>query len=98
MLQFFQFSGGGVNEDGETVMTLGDVLAFATGSTKIPVIGFEQERTITFDHDAPEGWKLTSNTCINTITFPINKVLPQFKSFSEEIIFCIRNTQGFGCL
>ena len=89
---------GKICHDEGTPMTLGDVLAFITGATNVPVIGFDQQPTITFDFNAPEGWKLTSNTCSNTIHFPVNSVLLEYESFKEEVTFCIRNSQGFGCL
>ena len=88
---------GKVGGEGAPMM-LGDVLAFITGATNIPVIGFEFQPTMRFNHDAPKGWKLSSNTCSNIITFPVNDCLIEYKSFREELIFCLRNTQGFGCL
>ncbi|NXD05794.1 G2E3 ligase, partial [Nothocercus nigrocapillus] len=70
---------------GESVVTLEDILLFATGCSSVPPIGFDPEPTVKFLHIRyPIGNKLH-----NCLELPITKTYEQFKNKME---FTIRNT------
>ncbi|XP_061854923.1 G2/M phase-specific E3 ubiquitin-protein ligase isoform X2 [Colius striatus] len=72
-------------ESGESVVTLEDILLFATGFSSIPPVGFDPEPTIKFLHRRyPVG-----NRLLNCLELPLTKTYEQFKKKME---FTIRNT------
>ncbi|KFU86787.1 G2/M phase-specific E3 ubiquitin-protein ligase, partial [Chaetura pelagica] len=72
-------------ESGESLVTLEDILLFATGSSSIPPIGFDPEPTVKFLHISyPVG-----NRLLNCLELPITKTYEKFKKKME---FTIRNT------
>ncbi|PKU49508.1 hypothetical protein llap_217 [Limosa lapponica baueri] len=72
-------------ESGESVVTLEDILLFATGFNSIPPIGFDPEPTIKFLH----GRYPIGNRLLNCLELPITETYEQFKNKME---FTIRNT------
>lgn len=78
------------------LLTLGSVLSFITGATNVPAVGFSTAPKIVFDHEAPVGRKMTANTCVNVITFPVNNIYMEYELFKNEMIICIQDCQGFG--
>ncbi|NXN16650.1 G2E3 ligase, partial [Indicator maculatus] len=72
-------------ESGESVVTLEDILLFATGSPSIPPIGFDPEPTVKFLHIRyPVG-----NRLLNRLELPVAKT---YEAFKEKMEFTIRNT------
>lgn len=76
-------------------ITLESVLAFVTGSSHIPPIGFSPQPSISFCHD-DSNRKLHVSTCSNTLYFPVSEVLLDCSKFKEEFISCMLNSPGFG--
>ena len=77
--------------DGDPItITLADVLAFATGATSIPVLGFEQQGSLKFLHEG--GMFPTASTCALVISLPIHA---DYDVFKEKMIFGILNAHGF---
>uniref|UniRef100_A0A4X2JPI0 G2/M-phase specific E3 ubiquitin protein ligase n=1 Tax=Vombatus ursinus TaxID=29139 RepID=A0A4X2JPI0_VOMUR len=71
-------------ESGESVVTLEDILLFATGCRSIPPVGFQPTPSIEFLHaDYPVGTKY-----YNKLTLPITNT---YKEFQENMDFAIRN-------
>ncbi|KAM9554535.1 G2/M phase-specific E3 ubiquitin-protein ligase isoform 2-T4 [Guaruba guarouba] len=72
-------------ENGESVVTLEDILLFVTGSFSIPPAGFDPEPTVKFSHiRCPVG-----NRLLNCLELPITQTYEQFKN---KMDFTIRNT------
>ncbi|KFP69815.1 G2/M phase-specific E3 ubiquitin-protein ligase, partial [Acanthisitta chloris] len=72
-------------ESGESLVTLEDILLFATGCSSIPSIGFDPEPTIKFlRRSCPIG-----NRLLNCLELPITESYEQFKNQME---LAIRNT------
>ncbi|XP_025907567.1 G2/M phase-specific E3 ubiquitin-protein ligase [Nothoprocta perdicaria] len=72
-------------ESGESVVTLEDILLFATGCSFLPPIGFDPEPTVKFLRIRyPVG-----NRLHNCLELPLTKTYEQFKNKME---FTIRNT------
>ena len=63
-----------LNKEVHIEITLEAILAFITGSTGIPPLGFSPQPTIIFDH-VNTSKKLHVSTCSNTLYFPINESL-----------------------
>ena len=78
-----------VNSDPISI-TLGDILAFATGATTIPILGFEQMGSLKFLHEG--GQFPTASTCAIVIRLPIHEDYEEFKS---KMLFGILNAHGF---
>ncbi|KAK5906522.1 hypothetical protein CgunFtcFv8_002381 [Champsocephalus gunnari] len=59
-------------EDGESILNVGDVLAFATGLRKIPAVGFPTQPNLHFLHpeDGLAGFP-TANTCALILRLPV---------------------------
>lgn len=75
---------------------LGKILAFATGASVIPPVGFSPQPSIDFLHDhsfSPKCRLPMANTCINCLKLPM---LDTYEDFRESMDFAIGNTQGFG--
>ncbi|XP_001368632.3 G2/M phase-specific E3 ubiquitin-protein ligase isoform X1 [Monodelphis domestica] len=74
-------------ESGESVITLEDILVFATGCRSIPPVGFQPTPSIKFlPVDYPVGSK-----CFNSLTLPITNT---YEEFQENMDFAIRNALG----
>ena len=52
-------------------LRLADILQFLTGSPSIPVLGFEANASVTFEH-ADVSRKLHVSTCSLELCFPVN--------------------------
>ena len=72
-------------ESGEQIstLTLEDILAFATGATSFPVLGFKQQSTITFLHDG--GMFPTVSTCSLQVCLPVHRDYEVFKAKMAKI-------------
>ncbi|XP_054828197.1 G2/M phase-specific E3 ubiquitin-protein ligase [Eublepharis macularius] len=69
-------------EDGESGITLEDILVFATGTSSIPAIGFEPEPTVKFMNVRyPVG-----NKHLNCLELPITKSYEKFKRILDFTI------------
>ncbi|XP_034002246.1 G2/M phase-specific E3 ubiquitin-protein ligase-like isoform X3 [Trematomus bernacchii] len=83
-------------EDQEGPPKLGKILAFATGASVIPPVGFSPQPSIDFLHGHPSSPKQRlpmANTCINCLKLPL---LETYDDFKECMDFALGNTQGFG--
>ncbi|XP_051814807.1 G2/M phase-specific E3 ubiquitin-protein ligase-like [Acanthochromis polyacanthus] len=75
---------------------LGKILAFATGASVIPPVGFSPLPSVDFLHDqsiSPGRHLPMANTCINCLKLPL---LDTYEDFRESMDFALSNTQGFG--
>ncbi|XP_054256330.1 G2/M phase-specific E3 ubiquitin-protein ligase [Indicator indicator] len=76
-------------QSGESVVTLEDILLFATGSLSIPPIGFDPEPTVKFLRIRyPVG-----NRLLNCLKLPVTKT---YEAFKKKMEFTIRNTLRVG--
>ena len=76
--------------DGDTSLTLGAVLAFATGLQRIPAVGFPIGPRLEFLHeeDGPALFP-TANTCSLVLRLPVYPEYTGFKEAMEEgITYC----------
>ncbi|KAF1389896.1 hypothetical protein PFLUV_G00052290 [Perca fluviatilis] len=83
-------------EEQEGPSKLGKILAFATGASVIPPVGFSPQPSIDFLHDhssSPRSCLPMANTCINGLKLPL---FDKYGDFRERMDFAIGNTQGFG--
>ncbi|NXO02024.1 G2E3 ligase, partial [Rhinopomastus cyanomelas] len=72
-------------DNGESVVTLEDILCFATGSYSVPSMGFVPEPTVKFSHISyPVG-----NKFLNCLELPITSTYEQFKNAMD---FTIKKT------
>lgn len=74
-------------------VTATQILAFGTGATKLPPMGFPIKPTITFIVDQSCTLPTTS-TCSLTIRLPL--ALVDYEQFKERMTMAILNTVGFG--
>ncbi|NXL91943.1 G2E3 ligase, partial [Alectura lathami] len=72
-------------ESGESVVTLEDILCFVTGSSSIPLVGFDPQPTIKF---LPVSYPI-GNRLLNCLELPITRTYENFKNIME---LTIRNT------
>lgn len=80
---------------GEDVnINLEDVLAFVTGATTIPPMGFDHQPRIWFKTREESGFDFPSaSTCANCLYLPIvHETYPQFK---QKVLFGFVGTVGF---
>ena len=77
------------------VVSLQAVLAFITGSTHIPPLGFHPPPSIVFLHDE-KNRKMHVSTCSNILFFPVSEHFLEYNRFKEEFLFCMLNAPGFG--
>ncbi|XP_054476984.1 G2/M phase-specific E3 ubiquitin-protein ligase-like [Anoplopoma fimbria] len=83
-------------EEQEGPSKLGKILAFATGASVVPPVGFSPQPSIDFLHEhssSPKQRLPMANTCINCLKLPL---LDTYEAFRESMDFAIGNTQGFG--
>lgn len=83
--------------DQEGTQKLETILAFATGASAVPPIGFSPQPSIEFlhqEHDGENPSKLPiANTCINCLKLPLHT---SYDGFQENMDFALGNTHGFG--
>ena len=74
-------------------LSLGDVLAFFSGSDRIPPLGFDHTPTLCFDEDTvfPK-----SSTCALSLILPSG--YKEYNDFKEKIDYGLKNNGGFGVL
>ena len=72
-------------------ITVGDVLAFFTGTVHLPPLGFEAGCTLNFND---EGHYPTASTCGLILTLPTK--WPDLQSFAAKFIYGVQNHGGFG--
>lgn len=78
------------------VITLEDILFFATGCREIPPMGFNVEPSVEFQHscEGQEGRYPKANTCSCVIKLPVAH--NNFDQFKENMEFGIANGGGYG--
>ena len=74
-------------------LQLQDLLAFVTGATHPPPIGFQKEPKIQFHNDGPFP---RANTCANKLILSVMQPIPDADSYMYFLAFGILNTAGFG--
>ena len=74
-------------------VTIGDILKFISGSSKIPATGFDSIPKIKFTN---EDCLPTASTCDLAITFPRKMAHLSPKEFKAKMDFCILGSHGFG--
>lgn len=78
---------------GDTRAKLSDILAFATGASKIPPTGFSPQPTICFWEDC----RPRANTCGNVLFLPTKaNVLAEYEEFQAMMDDGILNSPFFG--
>ncbi|XP_016410308.1 G2/M phase-specific E3 ubiquitin-protein ligase-like [Sinocyclocheilus rhinocerous] len=85
-------------EDEEGPAKLEKILAFATGASCVPPVGFSPQPTIEFLHKEDSESAVISrfpmaNTCINCLKLPLHTKYGEFKSSMD---FAFANTHCFG--
>uniref|UniRef100_A0A3P9HYZ2 HECT domain-containing protein n=1 Tax=Oryzias latipes TaxID=8090 RepID=A0A3P9HYZ2_ORYLA len=78
-------------EEGQSPVTLEDVLMFATGLTSLPPSGLDPLPRLQF---LDNSMYPMANTCLNTIKLPL---LESYTLFKSQMDFGIQNSPGFGC-
>ena len=79
-----------VDSEAQVALSLEDILAFATGATSFPILGFERQGTITFLHNG--GMLPTASTCALQVCLPIHR---DYEMFKTKMAFGILNAHGF---
>ena len=74
-------------------VTLGDVLQFLSGASKIPAMGFDTTPKIRFTN---EKCLPRVSICDLCITFPREMGLVNYADFKERMDLCILGSFGFG--
>ena len=74
-------------------VSVGDILKFLSGSSRIPATGFDTTPKIRF---TDEDCLPTVSTCDMSITFPRKMGLLNFEEFKNKLDFCILGSYGFG--
>ncbi|KAE8297225.1 hypothetical protein D5F01_LYC03840 [Larimichthys crocea] len=74
------------------------ILAFATGASVVPPIGFSPSPSVEFIHKGDDDFSSTplfpmANTCINCIKLPLHV---SYQLLKEKFDFALGNTYGFG--
>ena len=78
--------------DGNSKITLSDVLIFATGASRIPPMGFCPEPSLSFwEHARPKA-----NTCANVLYLPTATEVENFNKFQEMMEEAVMNSPSFG--
>lgn len=70
-----------------------DILAFVTGATRPPPIGFQKTPKIQFPREGPFP---RANTCANSLILSVMQPMPDSNSYMYCLTFGILNTAGFG--
>ncbi|RXM32625.1 G2/M phase-specific E3 ubiquitin-protein ligase [Acipenser ruthenus] len=82
----------GHSEEEETGVSLGEILAFATGTDYPPALGLETKPSIEFIYSS--DLFPTANTCANVLRLPT--VHKEYEDFKKNMDFAIQNSPGFG--
>uniref|UniRef100_A0A3B3HTZ9 HECT domain-containing protein n=1 Tax=Oryzias latipes TaxID=8090 RepID=A0A3B3HTZ9_ORYLA len=73
------------------------ILAFATGASVVPAIGFSPTPSVQFMHNEDDDFFSSmfpmANTCVNCIKLPLHT---SYQLFREKFDFALGNTHGFG--
>ncbi|KAF3835798.1 hypothetical protein F7725_017110 [Dissostichus mawsoni] len=74
------------------------ILAFATGASVVPPIGFSPTPSVEFIHNGEDDFASTplfpiANTCVNCIRLPLHV---SYGVFKDKFDFALGNTYGFG--
>lgn len=83
-------------EEEEVRVTFDDLLMFATGTNRIPPLGFDPVPTLAFLHDPVNGVKRVfpeANTCGLILRLPVHAT---YDSFSSHMILGIVQSPHFG--
>ncbi|XP_028259851.1 uncharacterized protein LOC114434702 [Parambassis ranga] len=85
-------------EEEEGPSKLQKILAFATGASVVPPIGFSPSPSLEFIHKGDDDFSSTplfpmANTCVNCIRLPLHV---SYHVFKEKFDFALGNTYGFG--
>ncbi|XP_071777645.1 G2/M phase-specific E3 ubiquitin-protein ligase-like [Centroberyx gerrardi] len=85
-------------EEEEGPSKLQKILAFATGASVVPPIGFSPTPSVQFIHKGDDDFSSTpmfpmANTCVNCIKLPLHV---SYQLFKEKFDFALGNTYGFG--
>lgn len=75
---------------------LGDILAFCTGVSQVPPVGFEVRPSIEFNFCTQSGSLPTASTCSNVLELPL--INSSYEDFRDKMAFALANTIGFGCI
>ncbi|RXM28883.1 Zona pellucida sperm-binding protein 4 [Acipenser ruthenus] len=76
----------------ETGVSLGEMLAFATGTDYPPALGWETKPSIEFIYSS--DLFPTANTCANVLRLPT--VHKEYEDFKKNMDFAIQSSPGFG--
>ncbi|MGH0130112.1 UNVERIFIED_CONTAM: hypothetical protein FKN15_006173 [Acipenser sinensis] len=79
-------------QEEETGVSLGEILAFATGTDYPPALGWETKPSIEFIYSS--DLLPTANTCANILRLPT--VHKEYEDFKKNMDFAIQNSPGFG--
>ncbi|XP_034721445.1 G2/M phase-specific E3 ubiquitin-protein ligase-like isoform X1 [Etheostoma cragini] len=84
-------------EEEEGPSKLEKILAFTTGASVVPPIGFSPTPSVQFIHKGDDGFSTSmfplANTCVNCIKLPLHV---SYQLFKEKFDFALGNTYGFG--
>ncbi|KAJ4937091.1 hypothetical protein JOQ06_001675 [Pogonophryne albipinna] len=74
------------------------ILAFATGASVVPPIGFSPTPSVKFIHNGEDDFASTplfpiASTCVNCIRLPLHV---SYEVFKDKFDFALGNTYGFG--
>ena len=75
-----------------TVEERGNVLRFITGTSRVPLDGFDPVFTITKASDVGSGALPTAHTCFNQLVLPPYESLEQLV---EKMQYALRESKGF---
>ncbi|KAK6494596.1 G2/M phase-specific E3 ubiquitin-protein ligase-like isoform X1 [Huso huso] len=79
-------------QEEETGVSLGEIIAFATGTDYPPALGLETKPSIEFIYSS--DLFPTANTCANVLRLPT--VHKEYEYFKKNMDFAIQNSPGFG--
>lgn len=72
-----------INADGESMVTLGMILVFATCANRVPPLGFPERPRIQFAHSQESPFPM-ANTCALVLTLPVHATYAQWKEKMES--------------
>ena len=85
-------------EEGETKITLSDLLFFTSGCKQLPLLRVGWDLSLEFLHDLDNDGNLSpfpkANTCGPVLQLPV--VHKSYEAFKDAMTFAIRNSKGFG--
>lgn len=80
-----------LSDEEEYTMSLGDILAFVTGASSSPPMGFSPRPSISFHSESPYP---LANSCCNILKLPLFG--HTYDSFVSSFCFGIANAIGYG--